>query len=49
MAYLNIKPLKNCANIDDYINQFNKCQKLYKIQRKVKSKFWSTRYKVNYF
>lgn len=47
LAFLNIKPLSNCANIDNYLNQFDKYKKLCKILSKVKSKFRSTRFKAN--
>ncbi|OUM58039.1 hypothetical protein PIROE2DRAFT_16799 [Piromyces sp. E2] len=43
------KPFSNCANIDEYIDQFNKLHKLCKTLKKVKSKFRSKRYKANIF
>ena len=43
----NIKPYFNCENVDNYLEQFNKYEKLCKLIKKTKSKFHSVRYKAN--
>ncbi len=45
--YINIDHLFNCQNVDDYIDQFKKNEKLFKLLKKTKRKFRSARYKVN--
>eukprot|EP00833_Pecoramyces_ruminatium_P001771 jgi/Orpsp1_1/1175803/evm.model.c7180000055260.1 len=47
IAFQNIKPFFNCENVDKYLEQFNKYEKLCKLIKKVKSKFRSARYKAN--
>jgi len=47
ITFWNIKPYFNCENVDNYLEQFNKYEKLCKLIKKTKSKFRSARFKVN--
>ena len=47
IAFRNIKPYFNCENVDNYLEQFNKYEKLCKLIKKTKSKFRSARFKDN--
>jgi len=47
IAYMNIKPLSNCENIENYLNQFSSYNKICRIIKKIKSKFRSNMYKAN--
>jgi len=47
IAFQNIKPFFNCENVDNYLEQFNKYEKLCKLIKKTKSKFRSASYKAN--
>jgi exonuclease III len=47
IAFRNIKPYFNCENVDNYLEQFNKYEKLCKLIKKTKSKFRSARFKAN--
>ena len=47
ITFRNIKPYFNCENADNYLEQFNKYEKLYKLIKKTKSKFRSARFKAN--
>eukprot|EP00833_Pecoramyces_ruminatium_P008357 jgi/Orpsp1_1/1182389/evm.model.c7180000081096.1 len=48
IAFQNIKPFFNCENVDKYLEQFNKYEKLCKLIKKVKSKFRSARWAEYY-
>ncbi len=47
LAYMNIKPLSNCENIDKYLEQFTLYNKLCLTIKRIKSKFRSNKYKAN--
>jgi len=47
IAFRNIKPYFNCENVDNYLEQFNKYEKLCKLIKKTNSKFRSVRFKAN--
>ena len=47
IAFWNIMPYFNCENVDNYLEQSNKYEKLCKLIKKTKSKFHSVRYKAN--
>ena len=42
-----LSPYFNCENVDNYLEQFNKYEKLCKLIKKTKSKFRSARFKAN--
>ena len=47
IAYKNIKSLLDCGDIDSYLDQFTKYNKLCRTLKSIKSKFRSNRYKAN--
>jgi len=47
IAFQNIKPFFNCKNVDNYLEQFNKYEKICKLTKKTRSKFRSVRHKSN--
>ena len=47
IVFRNIKPYFNYENVDNYLEQFNKYEKLCKLIKKTKSKFRSARFNAN--